>query len=179
MGNQSKQRTTQLIMNSYIKLLNQKPFSAITVNDICEKALVHRSTFYRYYVDKYDLFNQVIEIIGNSLYERAHSRVSNRPLSEVLIEYVSDNRSLFLNVTIDNQNNELYSLLIRIASKLLMENAQTMDDLLSVKIKRSPYPNVVCEFYSSGIIEVLKQWVMKKYDFSKEELIGVVNELLG
>ncbi|RUS49213.1 TetR family transcriptional regulator [Cohnella sp. AR92] len=164
-------------MNSYIKLLNQKPFSAITVNDICEEALVHRSTFYRYYVDKYNLFNQLMEIIGNNLYERGHVRSLTHSLPEVLIEYVNDNRSLFLNVTADNQNNELYSLLIRIASKLLMEGAQMMDDPLSIKIRRSPYPNVVCEFYSSGMIEVLKQWVMKKYDFSKEEIIEIVTEL--
>jgi AcrR family transcriptional regulator len=108
MRNQTKHRTTQFIMKAFLELLDRKPLSAITVNDICEEAKIHRSTFYRYYEDKFDLFHQVIDFIGNDLYDRAIVRKSNRTFFVELIKYVSDHRSLFLNVAINNQNNDLY-----------------------------------------------------------------------
>lgn len=36
-------------------LLAERPFTAITVQDICERAMVHRTTVYKHYADKYDL----------------------------------------------------------------------------------------------------------------------------
>ncbi|OLN23673.1 TetR family transcriptional regulator [Domibacillus antri] len=179
MSNHTKQRTTQFIMKALLDLLAEKPFSAITVNDICDKSMIHRSTFYRYYDDKYDLFNQVISIIGHTLYERALSRQTNRTLFEELIEYVDENRALFLNVTVNNENADLYNELIKMSSQILFENAQTMDDALSRKIHQSPYPKILCDFYSSGLIEVLKQWINKNYDYSKEKLVEILNELLS
>jgi len=43
-------------MNAVLKLLNRRNFEKITVNDICEEALVSRATFYAHFNDKYDLF---------------------------------------------------------------------------------------------------------------------------
>lgn len=38
--------------------LSQRPFEEITVREICERAMVHRSTFYKHYADKYILLEQ-------------------------------------------------------------------------------------------------------------------------
>jgi AcrR family transcriptional regulator len=43
----------------------EKGFAALTVRDITERAMVNRSTFYRHYLDKYDLLAQHL----NEIYE--------------------------------------------------------------------------------------------------------------
>ncbi|MFF2089355.1 TetR/AcrR family transcriptional regulator [Paenibacillus sp. NPDC058174] len=40
---------------------NKHKFEAITVNMICEEAMVHRTTFYKYFEDKYHLLNCCVE----------------------------------------------------------------------------------------------------------------------
>ncbi|MBA3872687.1 MAG: TetR family transcriptional regulator, partial [Anaerolineae bacterium] len=54
------QRTRQLLQQALIDLTVEMGFAPITVRDITQRARVNRSTFYRYYLDKYDLLNQYI-----------------------------------------------------------------------------------------------------------------------
>jgi len=54
------QKTRSQIRASLIDLLKDYKFDEITVKMIIEKADVNRSTFYRNYSDKYDLFDRVV-----------------------------------------------------------------------------------------------------------------------
>lgn len=62
-------RTRKLLQQALIELTVIKGFAAITVRDITERAMVNRSTFYRHYLDKYDLLDQYM----NELYESSFS----------------------------------------------------------------------------------------------------------
>ena len=47
--------TKKNIEESFLRLLEKKSFSEITVQNILDEALINRSTFYKHYSDKYDL----------------------------------------------------------------------------------------------------------------------------
>lgn len=47
--------------------LTLRPFEEITVREICERAMVHRSTFYMHYEDKYALLEQGIRQMYDEL----------------------------------------------------------------------------------------------------------------
>ena len=49
--------TRTIIMNSFIKLIKEYSFDHITIQMILDDAKISRSTFYRYYCDKYDLMH--------------------------------------------------------------------------------------------------------------------------
>src|SRR5215471_4947702 len=51
-------RTHKLLWEALMTELSQRPFEEITVREICERAMVHRSTFYKHYTDKYALLEQ-------------------------------------------------------------------------------------------------------------------------
>jgi AcrR family transcriptional regulator len=51
-------RTRLTLQEALMALTVEKGFAAITVRDITERAMVNRSTFYRHYLDKYDLLEQ-------------------------------------------------------------------------------------------------------------------------
>lgn len=63
------QKTLTLIRRSFIKLINEKGFRSITVNDISKEAMISRSTFYLHFTDKYDLLNKITEEAIGSILE--------------------------------------------------------------------------------------------------------------
>ncbi len=51
-------RTHKLLWEALMAELSERTFEEITVKDICERAMVHRTTFYKHYEDKYALLEQ-------------------------------------------------------------------------------------------------------------------------
>ena len=60
-------RTRKLLEQAMIEGTVEKGFAALTVRDITKRAMVNRSTFYRHYLDKYDLLEQHINAIYEAL----------------------------------------------------------------------------------------------------------------
>ncbi len=54
-------RTHKMLQTALMDLTIQKGFEAVTVHDICIQAMVNRATFYRHYMDKYDLLDHYME----------------------------------------------------------------------------------------------------------------------
>ncbi|MCH5257932.1 MAG: TetR family transcriptional regulator [Lachnospiraceae bacterium] len=52
-------KTKQNIRSAFMELMKKQPLEKIRVNDICDKALCSRNTFYQHYIDKYELFEQI------------------------------------------------------------------------------------------------------------------------
>lgn len=53
--------TRMIIEQSFLELLREKPFSKITVTELCQKAQVNRATFYKHYLDVPDLLEKIEE----------------------------------------------------------------------------------------------------------------------
>ena len=51
--------TKKVIVEAFLSLLREKPLSKITVKEVCEIADINRSTFYKYYLDCFDLVEQL------------------------------------------------------------------------------------------------------------------------
>ena len=59
-------RTYKLLSQALLSLLLEKSFEEIFVTDICERAMVHRTTFYKHFEDKYHLLDFCVqELIRN------------------------------------------------------------------------------------------------------------------
>lgn len=54
-------RTYILLKNALFELLAHQSFEEIKVNDICNLAMVHRTTFYSHFSDKYELLEYCIK----------------------------------------------------------------------------------------------------------------------
>ncbi len=71
-------RTRKLLQQAFIELTVEKGFAALTVRDITERAMVNRSTFYRHYLDKYDLLEQYMNEMY-ALFEDQEGRAEPHP----------------------------------------------------------------------------------------------------
>ena len=60
-------RTRKMLQQAFLEGTTEKGFAALTVRDITERAMVNRSTFYRHYLDKYDLLEHYLNEMDVSL----------------------------------------------------------------------------------------------------------------
>ncbi|MDN8847868.1 TetR/AcrR family transcriptional regulator, partial [Staphylococcus aureus] len=54
-----RQRAKDKIIKSMILLLEEHPFENITIKMLCAYSGINRTTFYDYFVDKYDLLSTI------------------------------------------------------------------------------------------------------------------------
>lgn len=71
MGTDARVRyTKKVIRENLIELLQEKPLKKITVKELCERAEINRATFYKYYLDVYDLFEKIEDDFLEDLNQR-------------------------------------------------------------------------------------------------------------
>jgi len=75
------QRTDKFLWDALIALLAERDFESITVTDICTQAMVHRTTFYKHYEDKYRLLEHGIEEEIHALFASVEEKVK-KPVSK-------------------------------------------------------------------------------------------------
>ena len=51
--------TKKIIKETFLNLLEEKELNKITVSEICRISDINRATFYRYYLDVFDLFDKI------------------------------------------------------------------------------------------------------------------------
>ena len=95
-------RTRKLLWEALMAELAERPFADITVGDICRRAMVHRTTFYKHYQDKYDLLEQGMrQVIDTLMAEHeplppsAYSLEDPPPYFIRLFEYAAEHEQFF------------------------------------------------------------------------------------
>jgi AcrR family transcriptional regulator len=88
-------RTRKLILQAFGELLAEKGFEVISVQHVTDKAEINRATFYKHFVDKYDLLDQWIsqffrQEIEKRMLDACHYTPENlRSLILVVCEFLS------------------------------------------------------------------------------------------
>lgn len=76
-------KTKKALSSSLLQLLEQQLFQTITVNQICDNALVHRTTFYKHFYDKYDLLEYLFNQLTKDYFARDISDRLNHPFQTI------------------------------------------------------------------------------------------------
>ncbi len=88
-------RTVRDFEVALMNLLLTTSFERITVDQICDEALLHRSSFYRYFHDKYDLLEQTL---GAWVERIVDQTATEDDLIEALVSQIEANRAMFSNL---------------------------------------------------------------------------------
>lgn len=174
--NYTTERTRRQIILSFMHVLQTKRFSAITIQDICDDALIHRTTFYRYYEDKYSLLRDFIYHLSEEIMKL--NKKSDSDIFKLLVDYVEENFTLFENTLLGSDGHIFFKSMVKIASDILREHSKTENDPISNKIKQSKYPDVLCDLYATAFMTILQNWVSKEYTYKKEELFEIFNQVM-
>lgn len=91
------QRTRRLLREALVELILERGWDAISVQDVCDRADVGRSTFYTHFGDKEDLLVGGLEDLRAALRARTPAGSDATPLGFVrgLVDHAHEQRRLF------------------------------------------------------------------------------------
>lgn len=76
-------RTKKLLSEALFNLLEKYTLPSITIDMICNQALVHRTTFYNHFYDKYDLLNTLFKSLSKEYFNLDIKNRINSPFESI------------------------------------------------------------------------------------------------
>lgn len=180
-------RTHKSLCESFIKLSSRKKFEDITINELCDGAMIRRATFYNHFADKYDFFAFFVRQIQASLmsdFTQQYKRIPDDDHSDILCNYIFKKALDFFSEHIDMVNCLINSAAFSSLADILADEIQrNMLIYLSSKSKKvneySVSPTVFTCFYSGGLIRIITYWLKHQDTISQEEIYTEYKKLLA
>ncbi|AIQ36354.1 TetR family transcriptional regulator [Paenibacillus sp. FSL R5-0345] len=171
-------KTRKAIKEAFLMLVQTKGYERITIQDIAEKAMINRNTFYLHYVDKPDLMEKLCqESIGKLNVcinlERSDSDEMNRDtfisiLSETFKVIEAD--IVFFKTMLSQNGYPNFSTYIKEALKSIMLSGFG-DDYNNQKMR------IGLEYIISGLVGVICMWIRDPEDLLVEEVVEQLSEI--
>lgn len=167
-------RTHKLLFDALKSLLTEKAFEDIRISDVCTKAMVHRTTFYKHFEDKYQLLDFLLGQIEIDFKEKSincarsmSSRQYYINLIRLLFEHMRDNKKLYSIGLLNNSSTtKLLKKTVIECTKSSLEG--TVANGVNLKV---PIP-IISEFYSSAIVNLAKWWLENNMSISIDEMVN-------
>lgn len=174
-------KTKNLLYSTLIALLKDYTFEEIKVSDICNKALINRSTFYAHYSDKYELLSSCIQDIKKELASklRSNTNISNTKeyymeMLNLFLTHIDENRELFSSIIINNKNSVImdifYATLNADLTKRLKEEDKKYESVVPEEI--------ITNFYVGAVVNVSMKWLTDYQKYTKADLVGFLDYLI-
>ena len=146
---------------------------------ICDIAEINRSTFYRYFQDKYELLYTLPDFITQHIIAKGDTSQTLQPLNHlktlsITLVIIKDFQTSISFVS----TGDVFRSLTNVSREMMLNNSTRKRDPLAQKIRESKHPEIVADFYSSGVIEVLRRWVENDYNYTVEEVFETLNNVL-
>ena len=176
------QRTKKALITTFSDLLETKSFENITIQDLCEKANVRRSTFYRHFNDKYDLLNHIVGTLIEyfrtlhfpEIYPKDPRQVFNKFMKDILF-FISDNKTMVKSVISINIYSEVYQILYNQIYAVVKRQIEFDKQIGQFYIDEFIYG----EFLTGGILSVILNWIQYGQQSIDEVSSDIVTMICG
>jgi AcrR family transcriptional regulator len=163
-------RTHKLLWETLIALLEERSFEEISVTDICEQAMINRTTFYKHFESKYNLLSYGITYDHETAQRKQRQARNSEERERVLVqlfERVASHQQYYKHLLVDKEDQLLSTLLRRQIAELL--EAQLVDAQKRGRRFNIPLP-VIAQFYAGANLALVTWWLEKEIPLSSEEL---------
>lgn len=173
-------KTRNALREALVTLMKDKQFEEIKISDICDTALVNRSTFYAHYEDKYELLVDIIDSLKINLLDDLdkNKKILNTKeyyieLIKLLLNHINDKKDIYTKVLINNHN----SILMDILEDAVMKD--TTKKIRKKQIKTGDIPaNIFIKYYLGGVANVCIEWLNNQNTYTENEIISYLEKLI-
>ncbi|MFZ8066300.1 fatty acid efflux pump transcriptional regulator FarR, partial [Staphylococcus aureus] len=124
-------KTKKALSSSLLQLLEQQLFQTITVNQICDNALVHRTTFYKHFYDKYDLLEYLFNQLTKDYFARDISDRLNHPF-QTMSDTINNKEDLREIAEFQEEDAEFNKVLKNVCIKIMHNDIKNNRDRIDI-----------------------------------------------
>ncbi len=177
------ERTRALLRDAFEDLLEEEPFEAISVSEICARSTVRRATFYRHFEDKNAFFEWYLSTITDRFVSELsgnHDELGLREYVELmhrkLVDFLEMHRNWFMKTM---GRNALAGSLDMIMEQVAIGVAQHVDAYAFENgFALDAEPEFISLFYTGGMVHTLRYWMLAGKPFPVDDLVEGSTEFL-
>ncbi len=177
------ERTYLFLHNAFTSLLEEKRFEDFTVNELCERAMIRRTTFYKHFADKYEYFTFYMKEICASFQDQLPPDFAANDtgayflhMSRELLRFVNKHEKFVGNIVGSSMLPVLLDLLseqITNDSLCFLQRINRNRELSSQQLEG------YAAFYAGGLLNTLRGWLKQGLPISEEQFIPVITAYFG
>lgn len=161
-------KTKKALATALAELMLDKKLERITVRELCDKADVHRATFYSHYSDVFDLYEKIESHIISDIEVLMHSEecCDYSDIIRNLTEFVYSNPKIFILVINSGKSQSFYDKILEILVKGYFEI--WVHEIGAFEITEKCL--YLAKYHLQGCIKLLELWIEKGFVLSKDEI---------
>lgn len=150
-----KKDTKELIYETFIALLGQKPFDRITIKDIVETCNINRNTFYYYYSDIYDLLEEVF-VKELDVLVQAHKKGSSWVLAFIKVAGTAyTHKKIVNNICSSRSYDYLENYMYKACKHIMIDAVQFEAKGMDIPADDIDF---IASFYEYAMVGVISEW---------------------
>lgn len=175
-------KTLRQIDEAFLNSLKETSFEKITIEMICKKALINRSTFYKYYEDKYVLLS---DFLDRTLSEfREYAKVDfvmatpynidgeiYQSIFRNLIQHVYSKKDTYLVLWHSNLNRNVWLEMTQVIQKRILE---TLNSTSVIKPENKIYLDLFATLFASNLMTELEWWLKNDSTITLDDLMRIM-----
>lgn len=176
------QRTYRLLHIAFTKLMEARSFENITVNDLCEEAMIRRTTFYKHFADKYEYLSFYMTEIRDEFQNQLPPDISPsnagayfQSMSRALLLFLQQHQALVTNAAKSKLLPVMFDILgeqIRID----MQEAFRTDESLKPAVRENR--EILSAFYAGGLMSTLRLWLDRNMPDVDADMLNTLSALV-
>ena len=168
-------KTKNAIFTALAELMTEKELRHITVQDISDKADIHRVTFYKHFLDIYDVYEQLTKIIlcevGVLLTQ--HGEKTPATFYYDILNYVSEHTVYFKMIFSPHNTSHLYQNMLKL---FIGYEGLYLSEQLGPDYPESVLTCVI-RYHVNGRFAVIADWVTTGLERPQEYIVKTLSEL--
>lgn len=174
-----QRRSKQHMSEALLGLMAERPYREISVVDICERAMVHRTTFYAHFEDKNALFRYVLQELQRGFEAEQAALTGHVDLRTFLLaefhsalHFLKEHRQIYLSGLAGGG----YEL--RLVEDTAAEWLTRRFREEGVTAGEAQDPELAGQFYAGALLTVVRWWLENGMTMDEAELVKQVERLL-
>ena len=158
--------TKKALAGALKQLMPEKPFSKISISDICDLCGMNRKSFYYHFQDKYDLINRIFD---SEFVDYAQSVNDTPTVLKLLCGYLYTNREFYKRAFRIVGQNSLHSHFCDVVNDYVTRkiSADTENALSEMHVR----------FITDGFVCEIERWVVERDCDSPDEFCRLISSV--
>ncbi|WMJ81494.1 TetR/AcrR family transcriptional regulator C-terminal domain-containing protein [Clostridium sp. MB40-C1] len=172
----AQQYTRKMIREVFIKMLNERPLSKITVKDIATECEINRNTFYYYYTDIYTLLSEIFQTELQIVIDEYNDTLSWEESFIVAARFALENKIAVYHVYNSMQREELVNYIYNVSGNVMIRYIEKVSEGISASLEDR---KLIASFYQCALTEMVVRWIAVGMKEDPDTIVRRIGQLFN